>query len=164
VVATEGGHVSFGPASAQEDALFARLRERHGRLSAETLLSGPGLERLYLALEPDAAELESHEIVRRAKAGDRAACACVDVFVRLLGRFAGDAALMFKAVGGVYLAGGVGMAVAEFMDAGLFRAAFEAHPPYAELMASIPTFVVNCREPGLLGSAAVAEQWRGEAS
>jgi len=161
VIATEGGHISFGPARPDEDALFARLRERHGPLSAETLLSGPGLERLYAALNSDGPPLASHEIVRRAEAKDRAARACIDLFVRLLGRFAGDAALMFKAVGGVYVAGGVGVGIAGFMDVATFRAAFEAHPPYAELIATIPTFVVTCQEPGLIGSAAFAEQWLG---
>ncbi len=161
VVASEGGHISFGPASRQEEPLFARLRERHGPLSAETLLSGPGLERLQAALNPDAPPLASHEIVRRAEAGSRAERACVDLFVRLLGRFAGDAVLMFKATGGVYIAGGVALGIAPFMDASIFRAAFEAHPPYAELMARIPSFLVTCPEPGLLGCAALATQWLG---
>jgi glucokinase len=162
VIATEGGHISFGPARDDEDALFDRLRERHGLLSAEAILSGGGLERLYGALHVDAPPLESHEIVRRAKAGDGPACACVEIFVRLLGRFSGDAALMFKATGGVYLAGGVAVGLAEAIDAAIFRAAFEAHPPYGDLMRSIPTSLVTCREPGLLGSAAVAKRWLGE--
>ncbi len=157
VVASEGGHISFGPADPDEDALFARLRQRHGPLSAETLLSGPGIERLYAALYGD--KLASHDIVRGALANDGRARACVDLFVRLLGRFAGDAALMFKAVGGVYVAGGVAVGLKGFMDTAIFRAAFEAHPPYAELMARVPTFLVTCHEPGLLGCAAFAEQW-----
>lgn len=162
VVASEGGHVSFGPATPEEDAVFARIRERHGRLSAEALLSGPGLERLHVALAGDAQPLASHEIVRRAGEGDAAAKTTIDAFVRLLGRFAGDVALTFKALGGVYLAGGVGIGIADLMDRASFRAAFETHPPYAHLLAGIPTFMVACREPGLLGCAALAAQWVGE--
>jgi glucokinase len=80
----------------------------------------------------------------------------VRIFVRLLGRFAGDAALMFKATGGVYIAGGVAMKLGPLLDAGAFRAAFETHPPYQTLLATIPTFAVTCPEPGLIGCAAVA--------
>jgi glucokinase len=162
VVASEGGHMSFGPSNRDEDALFVTLRARHGPLSAETLLSGPGLERLYATLTPDEPPLASHEIVRRAQAADKVACACLEVFVRLLGRFAGDIALLFKAVGGVYVAGGVAVGIADCIDHALFRGAFEAHPPYAQLLATVPTFLVTCREPGLLGCAALAMHWLGE--
>jgi glucokinase len=161
VVASEGGHISFGPTSREEDVLFERMRDRYGRLSA-AVLSGPGLELLYRAVAPDAPQINAEEIVRRAKAGDRTARACVDAFVRLLGRFAGDVVLMFKATAGVYLSGGVAVGIGEFLDAAIFRAAYEAHPPYAKLMAGIPSFLITCREPGLLGCAALAEQWFGK--
>lgn len=70
--------------------------------------------------------------MRRAKAGDRTAGRCVDMFVRLLGRFTGDAALMFKATGGVYVAGGVAVGIGDLLNASIFRAAFEAPPPLRE--------------------------------
>ena len=54
VVPTEGGHVSFGPARDDEEAIFARLRTQCGAVSAETILCGPGLERLYRAMHGDA--------------------------------------------------------------------------------------------------------------
>jgi glucokinase len=77
------------------------------------------------------------------------------MFVRLLGRFAGDVALVFKAAG-VYLAGGVGEGVAPLIDARDFRRAFEAHPPYERLLAAIPTYVITERTPGLIGCAVYA--------
>jgi glucokinase len=157
VIASEGGHVSFGPANDAEETVFDRLRDQ-APIAAETLLSGSGLERLHRALHANAGFLESHEIVRRAEAGDQAARASVDLFVRLLGRFAGDVALMFKATGGVYVAGGVAQGIEKILDPAMFRAAFEAHPPYQKLMASIPTLLVTCPEPGLIGCAAYAEQ------
>jgi Glucokinase len=76
--------------------------------------------------------------------------------VRLFGRFAGDMALTFKAVGGVYVAGGVTGKLGALFDEAAFRAAFEAHPPYEALMRSIPTYLVTARNPGLLGCAALA--------
>jgi glucokinase len=157
VLPSEGGHVSLGPVDAEEEPIFARLRAMAGPISAETVLSGPGFTRLHRALHPDAGPLPSEEILTRAKAGDAATRATVTTFVRLLGRFAGDVALVFKAAG-VYLAGGVGEGVAPIIDAHEFRRAFEAHPPYERLLAAIPTFVITERTPGLIGCAVYARQ------
>jgi glucokinase len=156
-VASEGGHASFGPAAADEVAVFARLREECGAVSAETILSGPGLARLHAALHPGALRAAPEMIVTQARAGLPAARATVALFVRLLGRFAGDAALTFKA-GGVYLSGGVALGLGQLLDAKIFRAAFEAHPPYGPLLAQIPTALITYPEPGLLGCAALARQ------
>jgi glucokinase len=157
VLASEGGHVSFGPADADEEPVFTRLRAMAGAISAETVLSGPGLTRLHQALHADAEALPSEEILARAKAGDAATGATVAMFVRLLGRFAGDLALVFRAAG-VYLAGGVGEGVAPLIDARAFRRAFEAHRPYEQLLATIPTFVITERTPGLTGCAVFASR------
>jgi glucokinase len=80
------------------------------------------------------------------------------MFTRLLGRFAGDLALTFKATGGVYIAGGVAAALRALLDPQVFRATFEAHPPYQSLLASIPTWHIRAPEPGLIGCAAYARQ------
>jgi glucokinase len=157
VISSEGGHISFGPADDKDDAIFVRLRATTPHLTAEMVLSGPGFTRLHGALHPDAAPLASEEILRRATAGDAAAGLTVATFVRLLGRFAGDVALMFKATE-VYLAGGVGEGVAPLIDAAEFRYAFQAHPPYQSLLATVPTFVITERTPGLIGCAVYAQQ------
>jgi glucokinase len=163
VVPSEGGHGSFGPVTADEVPVFAALMaECGGPVSAEMVLSGPGLMRLFRTMHPGAAALSSETIVTKAKAGDAAARATTDLFVRLLGRFAGDVALMFKASGGVYLSGGVAAGLGPLLDPAIFRAAFEAHPPYQRLVAAIPTALITCREPGLVGCAAVADHLLGE--
>ncbi|MET0251576.1 MAG: glucokinase, partial [Novosphingobium sp.] len=43
VQATEGGHIDFAPLDAIEDALLARLRKRHRRVSVERVVAGPGI-------------------------------------------------------------------------------------------------------------------------
>jgi glucokinase len=154
-VASEGGHVTFGAASKTEETVFARLRE-DGPVSAEMALSGPGLQRLHSALHPGAAPLAAETVVAHALEGDPAAGATIRLFVTLLGRFAGDVALTFKAVGGVYVTGGVTTGLGALLDEEVFRVAFEAHPPYADLLKGIPTFLITCAQPGLLGCAALA--------
>jgi glucokinase len=159
-VPTEGGHVSFGPASDTEEAVFARVRARHGFVSAETLLCGPGLERLHRAVHPDAPALSAEAIDTAAQQDEPAASATVSLFVRLLGRFAGDLALMFKATGGVYVAGGVAQRLGKKLDDPGFRSAFEAHPPYQKLLAGVPTTLITLDQPGLLGCAVAASRLR----
>jgi glucokinase len=154
-VPSEGGHVSFGPATAEEEPVFARLRAERP-VSAEWVLSGPGLCRLHAALHPDAPPLPPEAIVQRAAAGEAAAVVTRHWFLRLLGRFSGDAALSFKATGGVYLAGGVAQGFGKDFDAEIFRAAFEAHPPQTPLLATVPTYLITHAHPGLAGCAALA--------
>jgi glucokinase len=131
-------------------------------ITAETVISGPGLERIYRALNSHSIPLEAKAIVAQARAGAAEARAAVDLFVRLLGRFAGDVALTLKATGGVYIAGGVVLKLGLLFDEDIFRAAFENHPPYEALLATIPTSLVTCAEPGLIGCAAVAEHVMAE--
>jgi glucokinase len=156
-VATEGGHTAFGAASNEEEPIFARLRAECGAVSAECVLSGPGLERLHRAVHGSKTKLTTEAIVKYAKEGEEAESATVSLFARLLGRFAGDLALMFKALGGIYVAGGVAQRIGSALDVHAFRAAFEAHPPYEKLLRPIPTTLITLEEPGLLGCAVLAE-------
>jgi glucokinase len=158
VLASEGGHASFGPQTLDELEIFAALLHEHGSISAETILSGPGLPRLLRAVDPRSQALTPEAVVANALAGDAAALVTVQLFVQLLGRFAGGLALTFKAVGGVYIAGGVASRLGKLFDAQAFRAAFEAHPPYQSLLASIPIWMMTRSEPGLLGCAVLADE------
>lgn len=162
VVPTEGGHVSFGPAHDDEEAIFARLRKERSAVSAETILCGPGLENLYRAMQGDAHTPSSADIIAGAHERDGAARDCVMMFVRMFGRFAGDLALMFKALGGVYVGGGVARRIGALLDDASFREAFENHPPYSHLLRRIPTILITLDEPGLLGCAAIAEEMMAE--
>ncbi|MDB5599618.1 MAG: hypothetical protein JWN71_1662 [Xanthobacteraceae bacterium] len=160
-VASEGGHVLFGAADETEEPVFARMRANAGPLSAEKVLSGSGLVRLHRALHADSALTTSEAILEAARGGDPAARLTAEWFVRLLGRFAGDVALTFKAVGGVHIAGGVAFGLGALFDAAVFRSAFENHPPYRTLLADIPTHLIACPEPGLVGCSAAAEHLMG---
>jgi glucokinase len=163
VVPTEGGHVSFGPASDDEEPIFAALRAQLGAVSAERVLSGPGIEHLHRAMRGADQNLSAAEVVSRAHGGDAATRETVAMFVRLFGRLAGDLALTFRATGGIYVGGGVARRIGDMLEAVPFRAAFENHPPYESLLRRIPTTLITYDEPGLLGCAMLAEEMMREA-
>ncbi len=159
-MASEAGHMRLGAATADEARIVAHLVREHGPAAVEDLLSGPGLVRLHRILSDEKSAPEA--IVAAARAGKSKARATTDLFLRLFGRIAGDLALAFNARGGVYLAGGLGRALAPLVSSSPFRAAFEEHPPYENRLASIPTHVIVHPVPGLIGAAELARSFAGQ--
>jgi glucokinase len=152
-VASEGGHATFPARAAGEVALLDRLFP-DARVSAERILSGPGLAAVYGALAGGSvAPATAPEVVARARAGEAAAAEALDRFVVWLGRFAGDVALMFAARGGVYLGGGIAPRIADEIAGGGFRAAFEDKGRLAGYLAAIPVFIILAPDAGLRGAA-----------
>jgi glucokinase len=160
--ASEAGHMDFGPLGAEETALWPYLdRGSLGRISAETILSGPGLMRLHLArcMAAGVAAAESSEIalIERAHGepgGEEAAT--LRLCWALTARFAGDLALAFLPKGGVTFAGGILPRIVNFCDEQKFRAAFENKAPYGEMMRAIGSRLILSEEAVLAGMAAIA--------
>jgi len=155
---SEGGHAGFAPGSAYELKILEILSGQFGRTSAERLISGAGLMNVYKAvcavekISPEAGLPEEITEQARTRPGAVAARA-VGLFCEMLGSFAGDAALMFGAWDGVFLAGGVAQKVLPWLETGGFRQRFEAKGRHQPLMRSVPTQVVVCPHPELLGAA-----------
>src|SRR5690606_25924771 len=105
-----------------EAELLHFLRARHGRVSAERVISGPGLADLYLFLrqsgrgadDPGMPERpEPPDIVEAAlRRGSERAGFALRMFVSLLAAEAGNLALKLMARGGVFLGGGVCVSLA----------------------------------------------------
>jgi glucokinase len=162
VLATEGGHASIGARDAAELALITELMKDGAYLCRESLLCGAGLERIHAALHALAGETAPHldaaEIQRRAVAGDSThAVAALGHFCALLGTAAGDQALASGARGGVFLAGGILPRFIDFVRASRFRARFEDKGPMSDYVRRIPTWLIRCEHPGLLGAARVPD-------
>jgi len=160
VAVSEAGHMGFAPESPLQDSILGALRQRFGRVSAERLVSGPGLENLYGALcelqgfTPEARSAAS--IVASAQdPADPLAMETVTLFQRLLGQFAGDFALAVGARQGLFLAGGVAQKLGAALGTGPFREGFEAKGRHRGLLSSIPTALITHPQPGLLGAAAL---------
>src|SRR5262249_32963569 len=111
IIPTEGGHATLPGTTHREDAVIAHLREKFGHVSAERVLSGPGLENLYAAIAAiDGAAVSNRTAAEITQDALDRSCpvsvAAVDMFCAMLGTVAGDLALMFRARGGVYIGGG----------------------------------------------------------
>jgi len=153
---TEAGHIGFGPCARDDDLPWSGLLPAVGRLTAEAVLSGPGLVRLARAIGaarglPTAWEAPS-EILTVAGT-DAVAGETVRHFTHLLGRFAGDMALVFSATGGVVLAGGIAPRIIAALRTPGFHAAFEDKSPFRNAMRGIPRFVISRPEPSIDGLA-----------
>ncbi len=158
VVSGEGGHVELAPGSAREDAAFDLLRRDFGRVSAETVLSGPGLVNLYRALatlDGAAPALTEAPAVTAAALGrdDARAREAVSIFCALTGAYAGDLALIVGARGGVYLGGGILPRLADIISETPLRARFEAKAPMEDFVRPIPVRLITAAYPGLAGAA-----------
>ncbi|MEZ5774997.1 MAG: glucokinase [Hyphomicrobiaceae bacterium] len=158
-VASEAGQIDLHPITADEMALWPHLAPPGARVPLESVISGPGLARLAAALdrarEADRASAGTTAAQRLVLVGDRPiAITALQIFVRLLGRIAGDLALVFKATGGVHLAGGVAIALGSHLESCGFRQAFEANPALDRLTTRIPTLRVTTDDAALIGLAA----------
>jgi len=162
-LASEAGHVDFGPVGSEEAAIWPHLpMTAQGRVSAESLLSGPGLVRLHQARSTaqgmvTSRALDEKRLVEAAHAdphGDEANT--IRLFWRLAARFAGDMTLAFLATGGVTFSGGVLPRLVAFADPAMFRARFEDKAPFGELLRKIGTRLVIVDDAVLFGMAAIA--------
>ncbi|MCT9933357.1 glucokinase [Planotetraspora sp. A-T 1434] len=153
----EGGHASVPAVTDLEMEIVRALRaDGLPYVDAEHLVSGTGLPRLHRGLSlvrgvtPRAAA--SSEIVASA---DPLCVETVEVFLALLGGFAGNVALTLGARGGVYLGGGVLPRMAERARRSDFRARFEqTAPALSDYVTAIATSLIVAEQPALTGAAA----------
>jgi glucokinase len=163
VIRSEGGHATLPSASSREDAIIANLRAQFGHVSAERVLSGPGLENLYRVV----ASLDSQTVpqctaaeITKAALTNRCAVsrAALDTFCGLLGGVAGNLALSFGAQGGVYIAGGIASQLREYLPQSQFRSRFEAKGRLTSYLKAIPTYLVLHDDPAFVGLQFLAGQ------
>ncbi|MBX7527605.1 glucokinase [Qipengyuania vesicularis] len=159
VSATEGGHIDFAPLDQIDDAILARLRKRHTRVSVERVVAGPAISDIYQTLaamegKPVTEEDDIAIWTRGQDGSDSLAAAAVDRFCMSLGSVAGDIALAQGGFGGVVIAGGLGYRIRETLLKSGFAERFKAKGRFQELMASIPVKLIIHPQPGLYGAAA----------
>lgn len=164
-MATEAGHADFAPNTKQQADLWKFLNERLEFVSAESILSGGGFQRLHEFLDSsvrhpgfdDETVDPAPEITRKGLSGECPVCAgAVDLWVEIYGSEAGNLALRTMARGGIYIAGGIVLKVLPKLKSGRFTAAVKHKEKLEEFLAQIPISVVLNEDCPLLGAASVA--------
>ena len=162
-LAGEGGHATMAPMSERESAVLEEMRRHFDHVSAERVLSGPGLVNLYNMLtQLDGVPARSYTAPQIADlAIRREDTLCVEtlgMFCAMLGTVAGNLALTLGARGGVYIGGGIVPKLGQTFTQSQFRERFEAKGRFRAYLAAIPTFVVTHPLPAFVGCAALLAQ------
>lgn len=161
----EGGHVDLPVGSAREAAIREFIAGQIGHVSAETVLSGGGLLRLYQAICHLDGQAPSHTtpaaITEAALAGEPVALAVIEQFCRFLGRVAGNNVLTLGGRGGVYIVGGVIPRFARLFLRSGFADSFADKGCMSGYFKGVPVWLVTAEFSGLLGAGVALQQALG---
>lgn len=164
---SEGGHADFAPRNQLEIKLLCYLLNRFEHVSYERVLSGPGLFNIYSFLRDSGYGKEPPWLTERLKQGDAGAAIsmaalgeesdlCVkalDLFVSIYGAEAGNLALKVKALGGLYVGGGIAPKIINKLRDETFVRGFCDKGRLSSLMEAIPIWVILNPKTALLGAA-----------
>jgi glucokinase len=170
VFASEGGHCDFAPVNDLQVELFRYLHARHGHVSCERVLSGPGLVNIFEFLRDSGRGKVPGWLSAEMKVMDPAAAIsaaamdakcpmseqAMDIFVSIFGAEAGNLGLKLKATGGVFLAGGIAPKILPKLATALFLDAFLSKGRLRHLMEVMPVKVIINDKLALLGAARCA--------
>jgi glucokinase len=169
-VASEGGHSNF----AAFDQLQWRLKtylqdaQKITCISYEHLISGSGLVKIYQFLCADQPQLYPNNLPSTAPAAyitdtalsgnDITSVAALNIFMQIFGEEAGNLALKYWAVNGVFIGGGIAPKIWQHGAGKQFFAVFmqsfsNKEGRYAEILAGIPVQIIVNDNMGLLGAA-----------
>ena len=152
IIEGEGGHVSYAPRNAAEQAVLADLAAEFGHVSAERIISGPGLEAVYYSQTGE--KRPAPDIGGLALAGDAAAVAAVSLMLQSLATVAANAVLSLGARAGVVIAGGIVPKLAGLLgDSGFFDR-FDDHGRRRSYLETVPIYLSSDPLGGLRGMAA----------
>jgi glucokinase len=171
---SEGGHTDLAAQNGEQAALVAYLAERHGHVSVERAVSGPGLAAIFsfvvdskrVSANPDALrKIEANpDDAPRLVAEQALAESCpasveaLRMFIELYGAVAGNFALTVLATGGVLLGGGIAPKILPALSDGRFMRSFADKGRFRELLEGIPVAVIRDPETALDGAALRAAQ------
>lgn len=170
VLASEGGHMDFAPNGEIQAALLGYLAARHGHVSVERVVSGPGLANVYDFLQASGETVPDWLTRRFESMPDRSAVIaqaglvgkatiCVktlELFLSAYGAAAGNLALLALATGGVYVGGGIAPRLIEALPTSGFMPAFIDKGRFADLLTEVPVHIVMEPKTALRGAASHA--------
>ncbi|MBI3731532.1 MAG: glucokinase [Burkholderiales bacterium] len=154
----EGGHSTLPSVGFEEAEVVLYIQREYAHVSAERVLSGPGIETLYRALAATrglaATPLDAASISEAALNGsDRLAKDTLDMFCGMLGCVAGNLAITLGARGGVFIGGGIVPKLGNYFNESSFRKRFESKGRFSSYMSNIPSYVIDAPYSALTGAS-----------
>lgn len=170
-IASEGGHVDFGPTNSIERDLLVYLAKKYNHVSYERILTGTGLQSIYEFLkqsgdygrecewvtakmedEDPAAVITSAARLQQCKICEKT----LDIFSSICGAAAGNLALLVMATAGVFIGGGIPPKIIWKLKEGAFMNAFTEKGRLSHIVKRIPVKVIMNDRAALQGAAAHA--------
>ena len=165
--ASEGGHADFAPHDDLTIELFRWLHGRHGHVSWERVVSGPGLVNIYTFLRDTGRGSESAALAEDMREGDPAAevskaaleesselaVMALDLFIALYGAEAGNLALKMKATKGIWVGGGIAPKILPRLKRPGFLEAFHDKGRFRAFLEAVPVRVILNDQTALRGAA-----------
>ena len=150
--------------------LFYYMKCKYKHVSNERIISGPGIALLYQFLTEEKKRKKSKEIEEAMKSKNPTAIiaeyaiekqdeVCLETihwFLSMYGSEAGNTALKFLSVGGVYLGGGIAPKLCQLMHSSPFVESFVRKGRFELLLKNVPIYVVLNDQAALLGAASYA--------
>jgi glucokinase len=167
----EGGHSDFAPRNALEVELLQYLLKKHGRVSYERILSGPGIKNIYDFLR-DTSKAEEPQWLKEQigqapdppalisqLALENKAAICeqtLSIFVSVYGAETGNCALNFMSTGGIFIGGSIAAKIVPKMKDPIFMQSFLDKGRMKALLADMPVKIVLNDDSGIIGAARYA--------
>jgi len=153
-LSTEGGHVTMAAQTEDEWRLLTMLRNEYSHVSAERLISGPGLMLIYrslCALEGIAPIINSPQAMIDLHGDDSIVRRTLDLFAGFFGIVASDGCLTLGATGGCCIAGGVIPKLGDHFRREIFLERFRSKGRFKDYLINIPIKILLDSEAGLYG-------------
>lgn len=164
---SEGGHEDFAPMQEEDLPLWKFLHKRFpDHVSYERILSGPGIEMLYLYCCERAQvkhlgtkqDLASY-VTKMAIQGDNPLCVqAMQIFIRILASEAANLCLKVMATGGIYLTGGIAPKIEPLLRQPAFLDAFIKKGRFKHIMSHVPIWVCRNDQVPMIGARELARE------
>ena len=166
--ACEGGHADFAPRNKLDMELLTYLQGKHGRVSCERILSGPGIKNIYDFLRDTNKSDEPKElreqmsqapdppalISKLAAEGKTPICdQTMSLFVTIYGAETGNCALHFMSTGGIFIGGSIAAKNINKMKDPAFMKSFLDKGRMTPLLKQMPVKIVLNDDSGIIGAA-----------
>lgn len=165
VLATEAGHANLAPETDAESAIVDIVRKTNSRVSAETVISAPGLVRLYAAIAAQGGTSSSgvtkpEQVTEMAQGRDPVAIKTVATFSRLLWAYAGNLTLTYGAWDGVIMTGTLARVLRSAIRSQDAFSHFFVKNPYQRRLNEVPLAIATIEHAELKGaSQALQSYW-----